>query len=239
MQAVKRWDILDKHQLEYMKTEMEIMLGDNNVESDLPSDLTDSDEEGKGEKDGNETDGNSSSSSIREVVYDSNVCKKYIKPGKEHNLPPILGMFTNPPDVQCLPKCSNASASVVQNVPKGMVMKSKFAAPKSSQEECSSLMHMSQTCHDQASSASGLSQRQPLPSTGSFGSPPSLQQRCGVVTTTEMIQKLASSAAWKFNPPPSGAPQHHLRSMVIDVPEKNRQIKLEVHKETVGQIVSF
>ena len=36
---------------------MEIMLGDNNVESDLPSDLTDSDEEGKGEKDGNETDG--------------------------------------------------------------------------------------------------------------------------------------------------------------------------------------
>ena len=99
MQTVKRWDILDKHQLEYMK----IMLGDNNVESDLSSDLTDSDEEGKGEKDGNETDGNSSSSSIREVVYDSNVCKKYIKPGKEHNLPPILGMFTNPPDVQCLP----------------------------------------------------------------------------------------------------------------------------------------
>ena len=239
VQSVKRWDILDKHQLEYMKTEMEIILGDNNVESDLPSDLTDSDEEGKGEKDGNETDGNSSSSSIREVVYDSNACEKYIKPGKEHNLPPISGMFTNPPDVQHLPKCSNASASVVQNVPKGIVVKSKFAAPKSSQEECSSLMHMSQTCHDQASSASGLSQRQPLPSTGSFGSPPSFQQRCGVVTTTEMIQKLVSSATWKFNPPPSGAPQHHLGSMVIDVPEKNWQIKLEVHKETVGQIVSF
>ena len=105
VQAVKQWDILDKHQLEYMKTEMEIMLGDNNVESDLQSDLTDTDEEGKGGKDGNETDGNSSSSSIKEVVYDNNTCEKYIKPAKEHkNLPPILGMFTNPPHFQRLPK---------------------------------------------------------------------------------------------------------------------------------------
>ena len=57
VQSVKRWDILDKHKLEYMKSELEIMLGDNNVESDLPSDLTDTDEEGSGGKDGNETDG--------------------------------------------------------------------------------------------------------------------------------------------------------------------------------------
>ena len=104
------------------------MLGDNNVESDLQSDLTDTDEEGNGGKDGNETNGNSSSSSsIREVVYD-NMCKKYIKPAKEHhhehkNLPPILGMFTNPPHPQCLPKCSSASASVLQNVPQGIVVK--------------------------------------------------------------------------------------------------------------------
>ena len=119
VQVVKWWAILDKHQLEYMKTEMEIMLGDNNVELDLPSDLTDTDEEGNGGKDGNETDGNSSSSSIREVVYDSNACEKYIKPAKEHNLPPISGTFTNPPDLQHLPKCSSPSASVLQNVPKG------------------------------------------------------------------------------------------------------------------------
>ena len=78
MQAVKRWDILDKHQLEYMKAEMEIMLGDKNVELDLQSDLTDTDEEGNSGKGGNETDGNSSSSSIREVVYDNNACEKYI-----------------------------------------------------------------------------------------------------------------------------------------------------------------
>ena len=94
--AIKRWDILQKNQLEYMKTELEIMLGDKNVEPDLQSDLTDTDEEEEsGGKDGNETDGNSSSSSsIREVVYDDNACKKYIKPKQ---LPPILGILTNPP----------------------------------------------------------------------------------------------------------------------------------------------
>ena len=210
VQAVKWWDILDKHKLEYMKSELEIMLGDNNVESDLPSDLTDTDEEGSSGKDGNETDGNSSSSSIREVLYDTNACEKYIKPAKEHNLPPILGMFTNTPNLQRLPKCSSPSGSVLQNVPKGMVVKSKFASHMSSigtyDKEHSSLMQMSQTCHHEASSAAGLSQRQPFPSTATFGSPASFQQRCGVVTTTETIQKLASSATWKFNPPPSGAP---------------------------------
>ena len=82
MDAIKRWDILQKNQLEYMKTELEIMLGDKNVEPDLQSDLTDTDEEEeRGQKDGNDTDGNSSSSSsITEVVYDENTCKKYIKP---------------------------------------------------------------------------------------------------------------------------------------------------------------
>ena len=250
VQAVKRWHILDKHQLEYIKTELEIMLGENNVESDLQSDLTDTDEEGNSGKDGNETDGNlSSSSSIREVVYDNNACEKYIKPAKEHhhehkNLPPISGMFTNRPDPQRLPKCLSASGSVLQNVPQGIVVKSKFAAQNSSigtyDKERSSGMQMSQRCHHEPSSAAAASSSQWLQvaSPGTFGSPASFQQRCGVVTTTEMIQKLASSAIWKFNLPPSGAPQHHLGSMVIDVPEKKQQIKLEVHKETVGQIVS-
>ena len=94
--AIKRWDILQKNQLEYMKTELEIMLGDKNVEPELQSDLTDTDEEEEsGGKDGNEMDGNSSSSSsIREVIYDDNACEKYIKPKQ---LPPILGILTNPP----------------------------------------------------------------------------------------------------------------------------------------------
>ena len=226
------------------------MLGDNNVESDLQSDLTDTDEEGNGGKDRNETDGNSSSSSsIREVVYDNNACEKYIKPAKEHhhehkNLPPILGMFTNPPHPQRLPKCSSASASVLQNVPQGIVVKSKFTAQKSSigtyDKERSSVMQMSQRCHHEPSSASAASSSQwpQVASPATFGSPASFQQRCGVVTTSETIQKLASSATWKFNPLPSGAPQHHLGSMVIDVLEKKRQIKLEVHKETVGQIIN-
>ena len=48
MDAIKRWDILQKSQLEYMKTELEIMLGDKNVEPDLQSDLTDTDEEEEG-----------------------------------------------------------------------------------------------------------------------------------------------------------------------------------------------
>ena len=75
--AIKQWDILQKNQLEYIKTELEIMLGDKNVEPNLQSDLTNTDEEEeRGRKDGNETDGNSSSSSsIREVVYDESVQK--------------------------------------------------------------------------------------------------------------------------------------------------------------------
>ena len=79
-----------------MKTELEIMLGDKNVEPDLQSDLTDTDEEEeRGRKDGNETDGNSSSSSsIREVIYDENACEKYIKP---QQLPSISGILTNTP----------------------------------------------------------------------------------------------------------------------------------------------
>ena len=61
--AIKRWDILQKNQLEYMKTELEIMLGDKNVEPDLQSDLTDTDkEEERGGKDGNEMDLNKPSS---------------------------------------------------------------------------------------------------------------------------------------------------------------------------------
>ena len=102
--AIKWWDILQKKQLEYMKTELEIMLGDKNVEPDLQSDLTDTDEEEEsGGRDGNETDGNSSSSSsIREVIYDDNACEKYIKPKQ---LPPISGILTNPP--QHLPNKRN------------------------------------------------------------------------------------------------------------------------------------
>ena len=98
--AIKRWDILQKNQLEYMKTELEIILGDKNVEPDLQSDLADTDEEEeRGGKDGNETDGNSlSSASITEVIYDENVCEKYIKP---QQLSSISGILTNPP--QCLP----------------------------------------------------------------------------------------------------------------------------------------
>ena len=152
-------------------------------------------------------------------------------------------MFTNPPDPLHLPKCSSASASVLQNVTQGIVLKSKFAAQKSSigtyDKERSSVVQMSQRCHHEPSSAAAASsQWLQVASPGTFGSPASFQQRCGVVTTSETIQKLASSATWKFNPPPSGAPQHHLGSMVIDVLEKKQQIKLEVHKETVGQIVS-
>ena len=134
----------------------------------------------------------------------------------------------------------------MQNVPQGMVVKSKFAAQKSSigtyDKEYSSVMQMSQRCHHEPSSAAALSQQLQVASTtqqsSHFGSPASFEQRCGVVTTSETIKKLASSSTWKFNPPPSGAPQHHLGNMVIDVPEKKQQIKREVHKKTVGQIVS-
>ena len=112
VEAVKWWGILKKLQLEYMNTEIEIMLGDNNVEPDLASDLTDTDEEeGNSGKDGDETYGNlSSSSSIREVIYDDNVCEKYNKPAN-NQLPPIAGMLTSPP--QHLPK---EGANVLQNV---------------------------------------------------------------------------------------------------------------------------
>ena len=212
--AIKRWDILQKNQLEYIKTELEIMLGDKNVEPDLQSDLTDTDEEEeRGRKDGNETDGNSSSSSsIREVVYDENACEKYIKP---QQVPPISAILTNPP--QRLPNQPN----IIQN--------SKLACDKST-------TGTSRICQYEESSAAALPQ---WPQQGPrFGSPATFQQRCGVVTTSETIQNLASSSTWKFNPPPSHAPEHHIGSMVIDVPEQNRQIKLDVHKTTVGQIVS-
>ena len=244
--AMKWWDILDNNKLEYMKTELEIMLGDNNVELDLQSDLTDTDDEGNDGKDGNETDGNSSSSSIREVVYDNNVCKKYIKPAKERNkLPPVLGMLSNPPFLECLPK---ERQSVLQNVPQGIVMQSKFGPPKSStgtyhNMECSSSMQMSRRTHHEPSSAGALLQRPQVASTPQqppcFGSPAIFEQRCGVVTTSETIKKLVTSSRWKFNPAPSGAPQHHLGSMVIDVPQQKQQIKLEVHKKTVVEIVSI
>ena len=211
--AIKRWDILQKNQLEYMKTELEIMLGDKNVEPDLQSDLTDTDEEERGQKDGNETDGNSSSSSsIREVVYDKNACKKYIKP---QQLPSISGILTNPP--QHLPNERN------------IIQHSKLACDKST-------TGTSRICQYEDSSAAALPQ---WPQQGPrFGSPATFQQRCSIVMTSETIQKLVSSSTWKFNPPPSDAPEHHIGNMVIDVPEQNRQIKLDVHKTTVGQIVS-
>ena len=212
--AIKRWDILQKNQLEYMKTELEIILGDKNVEPDLQSDLTDTDEEEeRGGKDGNETDGNSSSSaSITEVVYDENACEKYIKP---QQLPSISGILTNPP--QRLPNERN------------IIQHSKLACDKST-------TGTSRICQYEDSSSAALPQR---PQQGPrFGSPATFKQRCGVVTTSETIEKLASSSTWKFNPPPSDAPEHHIGSMVIDVPEQSRQIKLDVHKTTVGQIVS-
>ena len=211
--AIKRWDVLQKNQLEYMKTELEIILGDKNVEPDLQSDLTDTDEEEeRGGKDGNETDGNSSSSaSITEVVYDENACEKYIKP---QQLPSISGILTNRP--QRLPNEGN------------IIQHSKLACDKSG-------TGTSRICQFEDSSAA-LPQR---PQEGPrFGSPATFKQRCGVVTTSETIEKLASSSTWKFNPPPSDALEHHIGSMVIDVPEKSRQIKLDVHKTTVGQIVS-
>ena len=214
-----KWDILQKNQLEYMKTELEIMLGDKNVEPDLQSDLTDTDEEEeRGGKDGNETDGNSSSSSsIREVVYD-NACEKYIKPKQ---FPPISGILTNPP--QRLPNERN------------IIQHSKLACDKST-------TGTSCICQYEDSSAAALPQRPQVASAtqqcSQFGSPATFQQRCGIVTTSETIQNLASSSTWKFNLPPSDAPEHHIGSMVIDVLEQNRQIKLDVHKTTVGQIVS-
>ena len=146
--------ILEKHQLEYMKTEIEIMLGDNNVEPDLASDLTDTDEEeGNSGKDGDETDGNlSSSSSIREVIYDDNVCEKYNKPAN-NQLPPIAGMLTSPP--QRLPK---EGANVLRNVPQGMVIQSRFASEKSS-------IGTSRRSQHEDSSAAGLAQRAQVAST--------------------------------------------------------------------------
>ena len=211
--TIKQWDILQKKQLEYMKTELEIMLGDKNVEPDLQSDLTDTDEEEeRGGKDGNELDGNSSSSSsIREVVYDDNVCEKYIKPKQ---FPPISGILTNPP--QRLPKERN------------IIQHSKLACDKST-------TGTSHICQYEDSSAAALPQR---PQCSRFGSPATFQQRCSIVTTFETIQNLASSSTWKFNLPPSDAPEHQIGSMVIDVLEQNWQIKLNVHKTTVGQIVS-
>ena len=224
VEAIERWDILEKKQLECMKSKLEIMLGDKNVEPELASDLTDSDEE----KGNSETDGNSSSSSsIREIVYDANVCESYIKPKQ---LPPISGILTNPP--QHLP---NEGANVLRNVPQGIVIQSRLASDKSSIGTSHRYQHGD-------SSAASLVQRLQVASTtqqcSRFGSPATFEQRCGVVTTLETIQKLATSSMWKFNLPLSGAPQHHLGSMLIDVPEKNQQIKLEVHKQTVGQIVS-
>ena len=154
VEAVKWWGILKKHQLEYMKTEIEIMLGDNNVEPNLASDLTDTDEEeGNSGKDGDETDGNlSSSSSIREVIYDDNVWEKYNKPAN-NQLPPIAGMLTSPP--QCLPK---EGANVLRNVPQGMVIQSRFASEKSS-------IGMSHRSQHEDSSAAGLAQRAQVAST--------------------------------------------------------------------------
>ena len=176
MEAIKWWGVLEKHQLEYMKTEREIMLGDNNVEPNMASDLTDTDEEeGNGGKDGDETDGNSSSSSsIREVIYDDNTCEKYNKPAN-NQLPPIVGMLTSPP--QRLPK---EGANVLQNVPQGMVIQSRFASEKSS---------IGTSCRSQHedSSAAGLVQWAQVASTtqpcSRFGSPAIFQQRCSVVTT--------------------------------------------------------
>ena len=141
--AIKRWDILQKNQLEYMKTELEIMLGDKNVEPDLQSDLTDTDkEEESGGKDGNETDGNSSSSSsIREVVYDDNGCEKYIKPKQ---LPPISGILTNPP--QHLPNKRN------------IIQHSKLACDKSTTST-------SRICQYEDSSAAALPQQLQVAST--------------------------------------------------------------------------
>ena len=213
--AIRRWDILKKNQLEYMKTELEILLGDQNVEPDLPSDLTDTDDEESSGKDGNETDGNaSSSSSITEVVYDDNACEKYIKPKQ---LPPISGLLAKP--AQRLPK----EGSIIQQ--------SKFPCDKST-------TGMSGISQSDYSSAAALPQLAHVSSNSRFGSPATFQQRCGFVTTSETIEKLASSSTWKFNPPPSDAPDHHIGSMLIQVPQQNRQIKLDVHKTTVGQEVS-
>ena len=139
-------------------------------------------------------------------------CKKYIKP---QQVPPISAILTNPP--QRLPNQPN----IIQN--------SKLACDKST-------TGTSRICQYKESSAAALPQ---WPQQGPrFGSPATFQQRYGVVTTSETIQNLASSSTWKFNPPPSHAPEHHIGSMVIDVPEQNRQIKQDVHKTTVGQIVS-
>ena len=153
-----------------MKTELEIILGDKNVEPDLQSDLTDTDEEEeRGGKDGNETDGNSSSSvSITEVVYDENACEKYIKP---QQLPSISGILTNPP--QRLPNERN------------IIQHSKLACDKST-------TGTSRICQYEDSSSAALPQRpQQAPR---FGSPATFEQRCGIVTTSETIEKLASSS---------------------------------------------